>query len=763
MEPDEDAISLAVDKLCSVVADKKAQCEAKPTWTIQYRGETVSLRDKADKILLLCNRLRQIGDIAVSADPIHAGLPWAGIRLMLEVVTARKEQMSFLLDGFEVAFYMVNRLKAYLEYFADLPSNQATDNFEAALVNFYAFILKFFADSIAIYRKNTALRFLQAFADKCRGNDFRIECEEHERRTEADASICERFMSQADRRTGERLYDDFRAALVEIQEIRNVSGSLDKLHEKIDLLDLHPVVGAVFDSYATEDTPMCLANTRVDLLKQVVEWSNDPHGSCIYWLKGMAGTGKSTIARTVADMLDKRKCLGASFFFKRGEADRSSAGRFFPTLAYQMAARIPQLGKEIATSLESNRGVCDKILREQFDKLLMDPLKKTLVRRSAQKTWVIVLDALDECDSDRDIRTLIKLLAEVKDVSSYTLRIFTTSRPELPVRLGFQSVSGTAHRDVVLEDITASTVTGDITVFLEDQFVKIKAESEASLPDSWPGDDNLRNLASMASPLFIYAATICRFIADPSWDAIDQLDIVFQEPELANMSQLARTYPPVLGRLLQDQTKAQRAKIAAGFRQIVGTIMLVFEPQSVSCLSTLLTVSTKEVRLRLNQLHSVLNMSSDDDTPVRLLHLSFRDFLLDEDQCDQADLRIDKQHTHGELVDCCLKIASAALKRDICDIKEPGVRRHDLKIQAVTASLPTAVSYACRYWVAHLDASGRKVVDTDNVSSFLRERFLFWIEALSWLGEIYTAKSLIDTIANCLHVRHIVKLTRAFH
>lgn len=45
----------------------------------------MTLREEADKVLLWLDRLKQVGDITVNADPIHAGLPWAGIRLLLEV------------------------------------------------------------------------------------------------------------------------------------------------------------------------------------------------------------------------------------------------------------------------------------------------------------------------------------------------------------------------------------------------------------------------------------------------------------------------------------------------------------------------------------------------------------------------------------------------------------------------------------------------------------------------------------------------------
>ena len=58
--------------------------------------------------------------------------------------------------------------------------------------------------------------------------------------------------------------------------------------------------GATFNSRIWEHDPRCLPETRVDLLEQIMTWSENPNSACIFWLNGMAGTGKSTVARTVA-------------------------------------------------------------------------------------------------------------------------------------------------------------------------------------------------------------------------------------------------------------------------------------------------------------------------------------------------------------------------------------------------------------------------------------------------------------------------------
>src|SRR6266576_4645838 len=77
-------------------------------------------------------------------------------------------------------------------------------------------------------------------------------------------------------------------------------------------------VEAPFNSYAKQNSPPCLPNTRVDILREIYNWAEGQDGRCIFWLNGLAGTGKSTIARTVARRYFDQKCLGASFFFSRG-------------------------------------------------------------------------------------------------------------------------------------------------------------------------------------------------------------------------------------------------------------------------------------------------------------------------------------------------------------------------------------------------------------------------------------------------------------
>ena len=82
--PTSDDIDSALQKAFNAAQDKRNLCEKK-RWTFTFGRHTVRLGDEADKVLLWLDRFKSVGDIAVNADPIHAGLPWAGIRFLLEV------------------------------------------------------------------------------------------------------------------------------------------------------------------------------------------------------------------------------------------------------------------------------------------------------------------------------------------------------------------------------------------------------------------------------------------------------------------------------------------------------------------------------------------------------------------------------------------------------------------------------------------------------------------------------------------------------
>jgi hypothetical protein len=460
----------------------------------------------------------------------------------------------------------------------------------------------------------------------------------------------------------------------------------------------------------------------------------------------MAGTGKSTISRTVASRLKAKKSLAASFFFKRGEEDRGNAKRLFPTLAEQLVTNIPQLVPNIRKAIEDDPNISEKALKEQFEKLILQPLLGMDQDRTAY--MVIVIDALDECEWEHDIRTLLKLLPRVQKSMSLQLRFLLTSRPEFPIRLGFRGLTDD-HQDLVLHEIPKPIIKHDISLYFEDKFFQLRLER--SLPSDWPGDETVKILVERAMPLFISAATLYRFIGDEQWNPKKRLGAILAD-RTAYVSKLDSTYMPVLNQLLTGQDEKESRQLVQEFKEIVGVVILLSSPLSVNALAGLLNTDTDDINNRLNSLHSVLDIPDDLDTPVRLLHLSFRDFLLDSGKKDSNPFWVDEKEVHTILTGRCLEVMQHGLRKNICHLSGDAIQRGEIDTHSINRYLPPVLRYACRYWAQHLQQSQDPVTELVKAFSFLEGHFLHWVEVMGVLGIVSEVVGIINGLQSVTKV-----------
>ncbi|KAL8296176.1 hypothetical protein RB600_001591 [Gaeumannomyces tritici] len=531
----------------------------------------------------------------------------------------------------------------------------------------------------------------------------------------------------------------------------------------LNLLKLPVAKGAAFHAEANEHDPSCHPATRVDLLADIHKWIEDPNGKSIFWLHGMAGTGKSTISRTVAKTLADNKAPSASFFFKKGEGDRGRAAMFFATIVTQLLHQLPTLAAHVRNAIESDPAIVDKTKREQFEKLFLEPLDKC--KGDVPGPLAVVVDALDECDREEDATALVRLLSRAKEATSIRIRFFVTSRPELPIRLGFKDIGG-SYRNLALHKIPKPDIKKDISTFLRSELAQIRHKfnmmvTGPGLPPDWPPSTSVESLVDMAVPLFIFASTACRFIADSNYgNPGEQLNKILEYRKKGGRSQLHTTYLPILNQLLLKRTDSgwvsrtedEETAIVAWFREIVGTIVLLADPLPISSLARLLDKPQVNVDSKLCGLHSVLDISDNPVAPVKLLHLSFRDFLVDDENRNKNPFWVDKQDTHGRLADRCFKLLSADdnLKRDVCSLRLPGTLRSQIEKQTIDSALSPEVQYACRYWVHHWKESRRQIRNGDFVNRFLTDHLLHWLEALGIIGRIRESIGMVNELLGLL-------------
>ncbi|KAI9775493.1 MAG: hypothetical protein M1816_005900, partial [Peltula sp. TS41687] len=523
------------------------------------------------------------------------------------------------------------------------------------------------------------------------------------------------------------------------QSTITVALSLDQ-RKRSDLVDQERQIDklpyaddAAFNSHFWEQKPCCLPETRVRLLQMVDDWYKSSQSVCIFWLRGMAGTGKSTIARTVARSFADQAQLGASFMFSQGRGDLGNAKKFFTTIAAQLARNVPSLRGNISRAISENPTVLREGLREQWKQLILRPLMRLEATAPPARTFGLVIDALDECEED-DVRLMLPLLAETKALERVRFRIFITSRPETPIRLGFQKMQQGTHQVFALHEIDEKITQHDICLFLTYELENIRRES--CLQPEWPDKDSIESLARNSSGLFIYAASACRFIRE--WATVrppaESLMHLLEIPTTSEspVGKLDEIYTHILEHsIIKSKSIQGRDELGARFRAIVGPVVILFDTLTCASLAKLIDSTKERVITLLSSLQSVLDISDSDRRPIQLLHPSFRDFLLNRNRCTDSCLTIDETKGHEELARCCLRIMFKGLKNDICGLQSPGATVQGVTDEQRDHHLTSELKYACRYWVEHLPWSKISLHEGDQVHQFLRKHLLHWLEVLS--------------------------------
>ncbi|KAN0076415.1 WD40-repeat-containing domain protein, partial [Elaphomyces granulatus] len=495
---------------------------------------------------------------------------------------------------------------------------------------------------------------------------------------------------------------------------------------------------AAFNATSKQHVPLCLPDTRRDVLAQIRKWADGDGDGVrrIYWLKGMAGTGKSTIALTVAREYHDNGRLGASFFFSRGGGELASTRRFVATIAAQLAGISPELRRHISDAVVSNPHIQNLGLYDQWEKLILQPLLQ-LSRNTFSLPLVIVVDALDECDNEDDASLLIQCFVAATTVEGIELRVFVTSRPDQPINLGFDNISGEAHRDFILHDIEQSIVDHDLTIYYKNKLAYITRKYRVGR--CLQSDDNVKCLVEKSHGLFIHAATVCRFIHDGGQLANERLSLLIKagsspvkpEKELDQMYTTVLTYSLKAQLDLDETTRVQEL-----FHRIVGSIVVLFDGMSPVNLAMILTEPKEKINAMLNCLHSVLDVPEQENKLIRLLHPSFREFLLDPARCLNNTFSVDAEDAHGYLFSCCLQLMSCHLRRNICNLQRPGIRVRDVPKSDISKSIPLPVQYACRYWIHHLQWSNVDPREHPGILEFFQTRFLFWLETLALISRL---------------------------
>ena len=228
----------------------------------------------------------------------------------------------------------------------------------------------------------------------------------------------------------------------------------------------------------------------------------------ILWLNGLPGTGKSTLAQTIAQWCDRLGCLGASFFCARF-GDRNNVQLIFPTIALHLVlhpATPPAFKTAVQQAVKANPDIHLSLPSRQLEKLIVEPLTSctSIGGESSFRPNVIVIDALDECKDDQPVSTIVHALS-LHAEGLGPLRFIITSRPEAHITTGFRGKTLLKHAyDFQLSSIPPDIALRDITIYLEAMFSEFLERHEGQFDDNWPSKEKRWQLRGMSGGLFIH-------------------------------------------------------------------------------------------------------------------------------------------------------------------------------------------------------------------------------------------------------------------
>ncbi|KAJ0417656.1 hypothetical protein BJY00DRAFT_315767 [Aspergillus carlsbadensis] len=745
--------------------------------TITIGGNRLSIKEQGRRAIHAILSVKDSISLVITTEP-HAAIAWAGVLLLLGPIARSFTQEEDSIDGFERIAGLLVRYRViectHIEAASGQSAPSSTQPIEKLeetirddVIQLYSLVLEYQMRLLKHFSRSGFFRWMEDVRvtddwKEMLQNILEMESCIDKHLRALRGHILVKIESEV-----ARLGEQLTTAHGTIVEARDEA----RAAKEAQLLDSLPIAKhAAFDSAEDQHKARCLQGTQLKTLAQIQRWMESPDGETIYWLKGMAGTGKSTISRTVAASChdqtplfsgatrksDGNTCLGASFFFDRTKPERNNANALVSTICRQIATTIPQIRDDVCDAILNHHSIGTSSLNSQWECLVLGPLQALDRCSLVPLTLITVIDALDECGGEADLLAFLQLIAQPSSLSSICLKFFITSRPERAMRTGVGAIPGASFFEQELLKVpSAGTMPSgemdDITRYLEHELVKV-APRQAIV--TWPGQARIGKLATRSDGLFIYAATACRFLRGAKGHE-DRLDLrlrMILDNEVAKDSpqeELDAIYTAILqfsvtGNALDEE----KEMICQQFRLVVGSIVVLFEPLTTPALGCLLGQSGSTVDETLEELYSVLD-SGRGVLPIRLLHLSFRDFLVTPARCTDKGFLVLEKQAHAALFRYCLDLLKG-LKKNICRFPSYKVLAEEVEPSKLVVYLPAGTQYACRYWADHLQQAGMEIRDEDETHAFVKRYLLYWFEALSLMRKFDDGISVILRLSTYL-------------
>ncbi|KAB5589918.1 Vegetative incompatibility protein HET-E-1 [Ceratobasidium theobromae] len=563
--------------------------------------------------------------------------------------------------------------------------------------------------------------------------------------------IVDHVVAKRRRGTLKRILETEEDAQGVMNSYRKIQSLLQRLGE-IRLERLGPVQEAWFNSNQamSQGRRRCTPGTRDGVMEELRTWLQDEEREAIFWLNGMAGTGKTTIAQTLCAELHNSQQLGASFFCARMLPRCRDVNLIIPTISYQLARYSAEFRSALSEVLQENFDSQHQDIGEQFGKLIANPLNA--VSAKLLSNLVVVIDALDECEGDDGVREVLQVL--LAHTQGLPLKVLITSRPEPAIRDQMtRRIGERARFELYLHNLDEKAVQKDIRTYLNDELKHMPTPLTAAQLDT---------LARHSGTLFIYAATVVRYVSAGNFSKNPErrLEVILDTSATSKSKDkvIDALYTTILSAAFGDPELEEWDE--NDMSDVLHTVVCAQEPLPVHTIAGLFGMNPKRVSDALHPLWSLLNVPETGG--ITTLHASFSDFLFTRER--SGSFYCDKERRHALFARTCFeKLQAVDPPFNLCALESSYLFDKDIPdlSERVDKAISPELFYASCYWAAHLKQGSAQ--DSQDLHEFISERLLLWMEILNLkksidLGPGILSQLLHWTANHCKdETRHLVQ------
>ncbi|TCD60447.1 hypothetical protein EIP91_010064 [Steccherinum ochraceum] len=483
--------------------------------------------------------------------------------------------------------------------------------------------------------------------------------------------------------------EDFKQRFASVQ-LSRVEGTAVETLVMTKVIHRNQVLNGLLQipSPAHPDRPACLPLTRTELIKEISEWLCSPPqtgpAQSMLWLRGLPGSGKSTVMTTLVNIYRAVGWLGACIVFPNDEPHAIAPSLVIRTIAAQLGQFDDAIAQGVIHAVDQAKDVTDRPLAEQFNLLLIGPLKALgNDHRVADGPVVIVLDGLNNCGDAKSRKDLLSVLMEHASHLPSWLRVIITSREERDIVEALDSSQFVASTRI---DIASESNKADILTYLRHNMRQIRdapMNKTLALPQDWPGESAIQQLADRAAGLFFWAATACSYI--DAFEPKKRMQAVLEGS--SGHAELHTLY----GTMLRSLGDWKDDGFTSSFHTVIGAVITTKEPLTHKTIVELLErPSAPPIVHALKALSCVLSWHPEE--PLRILHPSFKEYVTNPEHCQSEPWFIDVTQHRRTLALRCLRLVTT----------KPLPDNPQLVVYELKKCLSPGLLYACRYWVNYV-------------------------------------------------------------